>query len=96
MHKLKGVYMYVKQGSIEKADDVQDPILKNPDGKVFKVTYIVAFVWDKLDGKTTLKAIDTEIQTLSKEKLDTDISISNEAVKELLKVGLVAEGPMVA
>ncbi len=92
--------MYKKLGSyFETGEGKETPHLKSQDGKVYKVTPIVAFVWDKLDGETSLDTITTQIKKIlepdeaSREKnISPELdSVSKEIVTELEKINLVAE-----
>ncbi|MAX67242.1 MAG: hypothetical protein QF441_11050 [Bacteriovoracaceae bacterium] len=82
--------MYLKQGTLVKVEDQEKPLLKNTDGKVFEVSYIVYFIWEKLDGRTSLKEIDEQIKKVSQTTEDLD-SFAKKAVDELAKVDLVKE-----
>ena len=83
--------MYVKLGKISKESKTGNPIIKNLNGQSFEVTFIAAFVWDRLNGATSLSSIKNEISQvgdISQDKLGESIEL---ILLELEKVGLVTQ-----
>lgn len=85
--------MYQKQGRLVNRNESDKVFLETISGKVYQVTFIVAHIWKKLDGKTSLDSINKDIQNLAKEDGDNSSlnTISQEVVKQLLPVELVRE-----
>ena len=83
--------MFIKKGELAKMNEEEKPLLKTENGKVFEVSYIVAYVWEKLDGKTSLEEIETKISDVTKSKPEEVENIGIKIVEELQKVNLVAE-----
>lgn len=87
----KGVNMFIKKGYlIQREERESKPLIQNPEGHSYEVSHVVAFVWDKLDGRTSLKEVSTNMEKQS-EVTDVDYSkIVENVVSELEKVNLVA------
>lgn len=83
--------MYEKTGTLMQSNDKPDLFIENKDGKVFRVSYIVMYVWDKLDGKTSLESINEDIQSIVKnDSTNYDCAtIAQEVVQQLLPCELV-------
>ncbi len=85
--------MYKRLGSLVTNDNSKEPLITTECGKVYQITYIVAFVWEKLDGNTTLNSINEEIKKLVPEDSDNSSynSISQDVVKQLLSYNLAED-----
>tara|TARA_B100001971_G_scaffold84647_1_gene78247 strand:- start:356301 stop:356555 length:255 start_codon:yes stop_codon:yes gene_type:complete len=83
--------MFIKKGELAKMNEEEKPLLKTEAGKVFEVSYIVAYVWDKLDGETPLTEIESNISQVTKSAPEDVENIGQKIVDELLKVNLVQE-----
>jgi hypothetical protein len=84
------VSMYTKKGKSSHKSNSGNPILENPEGQAYEVSFITAFVWERLDGLTPMKAITEEISKLadvSIRKLEKSIKL---ILSELQKFGLAS------
>ncbi len=81
--------MYIKKGSLCRESLSGNPILKNSNGQAYEVSFIAAFIWERLDGETSLPLIKeevTKVGDISQEKLG---EIWDLVLTELEKVGLI-------
>lgn len=82
--------MYIKKGKLCHESNYGNPVLQNTSGQAYEVSFVAAFIWERLDGSTPLSVIEEEISRvgdISREKLrkSTDLIL-----RELQKVGLVS------
>ncbi|MAZ47523.1 MAG: hypothetical protein CME65_03105 [Halobacteriovoraceae bacterium] len=86
--------MYIKQGQVfntpEKTEE-NEHYLQTEEGKVYKVSETVIFVWDRLNGQTELNDINREIQRITEVEEDKLKDFSQTIVKQLEEVDLVAQ-----
>lgn len=78
--------MYEKIGVLKQQEGKEDLFIENDQGKVYKVSYIVMYIWDKLDGETTLEEINEDIKSIVEEdnnQIDCN-TITHEVVNQLL------------
>lgn len=83
--------MIARTGELMQVNGDEKPILKNPEGKAYKVSYIVAYVWEKLDGRTKKSKIVDDLCSkgnLEKDTLDSKIQW---IIQELMRTGLAHE-----
>ena len=86
--------MYIKQGQVFNSPEKTEPnehFLQTDEGKVYKVSETVIFVWDRLNGETELTAINDEIQRITEVEGDKLKDFSQTIVKQLEDVDLVAQ-----
>ena len=86
--------MYLKKGTFEQTQqDVNSEkvLLRTEKGKLYQVSHIVAFVWERLDGEKKLSQIEDEIVNIAQLENDEVTAISSKIVQELMDVNLVAE-----
>ncbi|WP_417335757.1 PqqD family protein [Halobacteriovorax marinus] len=83
--------MFIKRGHYnkERTTDRSNPILNNPEGKSFQVTYMSAFIWEALDGETSINEISQKIEETSKLDKPELSNIVESIVHQLRDVGLV-------
>ena len=84
--------MFLKRGQFNKEQTVNDsqPILMTPEGKSFQVTYMSAFIWEELDGKTTVLDVSKKIENTSKVNKPELSNIVESIILQLKDVGLVS------
>lgn len=87
------VRMFLKRGQLgeDESIDKERPILTTPEGKSFQVTYMSAFIWDELDGKTTISDVSKKIETTSKVNKPELPNIVESIILQLKDVGLVSK-----
>ena len=86
----KGDFMFMKKGNLVSSEDAEKPLLESPEGKRYEVTHVVAYVWENLDGKTSLDSINNKIKEISSPDESIDFSqFSHTIADELLKVDLI-------
>ncbi len=83
--------MFIKKGNIENKITSQTPILVNPQGKRFEVSFIAAFIWNGLNGATPVQELVKEIQNTARMDSPELFNVAQEIVKDLRKVDLVEE-----
>lgn len=82
--------MYKKKGSYCRETPSGNPVIQNLNGQAYEVSYVAAFIWDKLDGKTSLNEVEEEIfkhGDMSKDKLRAKVK---NILTELEKVALLS------
>lgn len=86
--------MYIKQGQVfntPEKTEANEHFLQTEEGKVYKVSETVIFVWDRLNGQTELNDINREIQRITEVEEDKLKDFSQTIVKQLEEVDLVAQ-----
>jgi hypothetical protein len=85
--------MYLKQGKIYKESGSGNPILQNKKGEAYEVSFVAAYVWEKLNGSNSLQDIKQSISSLSDmddARLDNFL---NMIINELDRVELIRKSP---
>jgi uncharacterized protein YeeX (DUF496 family) len=81
--------MFKRRGKISKDSTTEKPLIEDTDKRVYKVSHVVAYVWESLDGETSLESINSKIKSITEdEELDLD-TITQSIAQELLKVNLI-------
>ncbi|PIK13616.1 PqqD family protein [Halobacteriovorax sp. JY17] len=85
--------MFLKRGRFNKEQTVNKskPILMTPEGKSFQVTYMSAFIWEELDGKTSISDVSKKIENTSKINKPELSNIVESIILQLRDVGLVSQ-----
>lgn len=84
--------MYFKNGKLSKDSESGKPIIQNTGGQSYEVSFIAAFVWERLDGTTPLSDIKEEMTRtgdITLEKLGEVVELN---LAEMEKVQLVYQG----
>ena len=81
--------MYRRLGNLESHKDRDNPVLRTPKGHAFEVSYLAAYVWKKLDGKTSLNQVMQEVSDIGDISADEITEQVNDIIFELQKIGLV-------
>lgn len=85
--------MFIKRGHFneERTTNKSKPILDNPEGKSFQVTYMSAFIWETLDGNTSISEVSKKIEDTSKIDKPELANIVESIILQLKDVGLVSK-----
>ena len=85
--------MFIKRGTFneEQTTDKSKPILVTPEGKSFEVTYMSAFIWEELDGSTSIIDVSKKIERTSKINKPELKNIVKSIILQLEDVGLVGQ-----
>ena len=86
----KGDFMFKKLGQI-KSTESEAPHLETEEGKVYKVSFVVAFVWERLDGKTNLATVQDELENFTEAKPTELKEVMKKIVNELISVNLLKD-----
>lgn len=81
--------MFIKRGNVRPTGDEKNTILQTPEGNPYKVSFMVAYVWEQLDGKSSVDDIVENVKTVGKIDNPELPGIVDEIITELKKVGLV-------
>ncbi|RZF21494.1 PqqD family protein [Halobacteriovorax vibrionivorans] len=85
------VLMFIKRGSIQRQSNDTTPILINPQGKRYEVSFLAAFIWDHLDGRSPLQEVVTEVQKAARIEKPGLYKVAENIVSDLKKVDLITE-----
>jgi hypothetical protein len=80
--------MFKKLGQLEEIEGYENPILRNPQGEAYEVSFVTAYIWEKLDGQTSDLKIAEEISKAGNVQNENLESIVSSARIELSKFGL--------
>lgn len=85
--------MFIKRGQFneERTTNKSKPILVTPEGKSFQVTYMSAFIWEELDGSTSITDVSKKIEDTSKINKPELSNIVESIILQLKDVGLVGQ-----
>ena len=81
--------MFIRKGKFVKNMNSEKPRLTNTYGNSYEVSHIMAFVWQRLDGQTSLNSINNEIKKILDDQ-DVNLNTLTDAlVGEMEKVHLI-------
>ena len=81
--------MYQKLGTILNEKGSEKPILVNDIGEAYQVGHLAAYVWEKLDGRTSASDIKEELAKMDGiDAKDLESGITR-IISQLDRVGLV-------
>lgn len=83
--------MFIKRGSIQRQGSDTSPILVNPEGKRYQVSFLAAFIWDHLDGRSPLQEVVSEVQKTARTEKPGLFKVAQDIVTDLKKVDLISE-----
>jgi len=86
--------MFIRKGTIDKDTSSEKRLITNIYGKSYEVTHLMAFVWEKLDGNTTLNSINKEIKKIVRDENIHLSQLTRFLVEEMEKVDLVKPNDM--
>ena len=81
--------MLQKTGSLKFSSGEGEVVLENELGKNYQVNTVMAFIWEKLDGKTSIRQIQEELSDLMSISENESIELIDFTVKELHKISLL-------
>lgn len=83
--------MLQKIGTLKFNNGQGEVVLQNNDGKSYQVNTVMAFIWEKFDGKTTIQSIQEDLSELMDVDPQDSMELIDFAVKELSKISLIRQ-----
>lgn len=83
--------MYIKQGSHVSTVHADNPILKTPEGQGYEVSFVAAFIWQYLDGKTSIEEVSQKLKVTGNVDSPNLTTTVQKIAVELKNVGLLRE-----
>jgi hypothetical protein len=81
--------MYQKIGNIESSANNEEIILQNMDGNAYKVSFVVAFIWDNLNGERTTDEVTEMLCNAGNVPKDVATDVVNKSINSMLDIKLL-------
>jgi methyltransferase-like protein len=83
--------VYEKQGRLQTAQNREKVIIQNKKGENYQVNFVVAYVWQCLNGKNTQEQIARDLAEHGEVPLKKARVVVDKAIMALMDIGLIQE-----